>query len=1059
MAPNKTEGITSFGQYSASFLLNVHDDDDGIRESDAFLKKGVRVCLVVWLILLVLAHVLAPRETVDDDSHFANLLIAIVIFVTTMSKIIPLAVQEANIDTKQISGIMIVSGVTQSICLLSAIYMAYLPTPSVWTPADAITGQEQRIHLVRWAEWIALAFFTTFTTQALDLPNEPSQQRIWLHSTSLGMSGVFGFLLSYCTNAYAFALVAVLSLLCFSSTYIRLYQKQRMFASINKGTSVDELETYNRVRLSLRLLQTCTFLWTCLLISRVVYIMAPFHETTHDTCLRDPVMPIVVDTAFELISKVAYLRLYGEIHESVFDEAARAVRRLEELRNLMTVVWENSSDVICICVETSDDKIHAMVSPSFLKLDRNLHESGKHQIVDRESHTALLFEIEKSKETEEDGDEDKASRLPRVCSIGLFQPVRRRDLRIGNGISTSSKCDNVSSISSLLTKTSKCEEAESAFTHNLFEYDAEGEVRAVEFEARVTRMSSDSWVVILRDISERCKRFETEKQILAEEVERKKDAEANRFTRHEVKNGLLAAIGLVDSARHSLHQGRTERVPQAIPRSPSAASLVSESSNGNPFDTARSMIELNVTLHEVLNTILSEAMVRDVVHDAYASRRERVDVPELLSDTRGKQSKSDSRFPLVVEPKPFPQLVIDPQLLRYIHQGATSNAVKYGPLGGIVETSLFYNAESKEFEMTVTNAPGDLHDELMTLTTEEAATVFDSPGTRLHPASMAFMDSEVSQSAASGAWVMEKCAKILGGRCSISFEESRTVFKLHCNNIESVSGKDKPTKRRGNENFVFPDNTWGIAIDDSPIQRKIMNRFFSLAKIKSDKRIILGKDTEEILGFTTRALKLIRDENPSSNFLIIADENLDIVEGGAHQSTVSGSMLVKQLREELSQEDESRILALVRSANDSSDDIALYESRAHGFLAKAPMKKDQMLELIQPWWEMRFDSYKVASSDSSGEESSDVIPTREDMIRMIEIIHALCTQCDEVALPARWPAIREKIHALRGDLKTMKSGTQVASVLDSMSKLTGDELPVELIERWKLIRSAILSLI
>jgi hypothetical protein len=226
--------------------------------------------------------------------------------------------------------------------------------------------------------------------------------------------------MSYCTNAYAFALVAVLSLLCFSSTYIRLYQKQRMFASINKGTSVDELETYNRVRLSLRLLQTCTFLWTCLLISRVVYIMAQFHERMHDTCLRDPTMPIVLDTAFELISKVAYLRLYGEIHELVFDETARAVRRLEELRNLMTVVWENSSDVICICVESSDDKIHAMVSPSFLKLDRNLHESGKHQIVHHESHTALLFEIENSNETEEGGDEDQAGRLPRVCSIDLF---------------------------------------------------------------------------------------------------------------------------------------------------------------------------------------------------------------------------------------------------------------------------------------------------------------------------------------------------------------------------------------------------------------------------------------------------------------------------------------------------------------------------------------------------------------------------------------------------------------------------------------------------------------
>lgn len=62
-------------------------------------------------------------------------------------------------------------------------------------------------------------------------------------------------------------------------------------------------------------------------------------------------------------------------------------------------------------------------------------------------------------------------------------------------------------------------------------------------------------MIVLRDISERFQRFEAEKQLVIEVTERKKDAEANRFTRHEVKNGLLAAIGLVDSMREQSFPG------------------------------------------------------------------------------------------------------------------------------------------------------------------------------------------------------------------------------------------------------------------------------------------------------------------------------------------------------------------------------------------------------------------------------------------------------------------------------------------------------------------------
>jgi len=40
------------------------------------------------------------------------------------------------------------------------------------------------------------------------------------------------------------------------------------------------------------------------------------------------------------------------------------------------------------------------------------------------------------------------------------------------------------------------------------------------------------------------------------------------------------------------------------------------------------------------------------------------------------------------------------------------------------------------------------------------------------------------------------------------------------------------------------------------------------------------------------------------------------------------------------------MIALVRSANDSSSDIAIYNKRAHGFLPKAPIKREKVINCL-----------------------------------------------------------------------------------------------------------------
>jgi hypothetical protein len=52
--------------------------------------------------------------------------------------------------------------------------------------------------------------------------------------------------------------------------------------------------------------------------------------------------------------------------------------------------------------------------------------------------------------------------------------------------------------------------------------------------------------------------FRDGEELVKEVTIRKKDEEANRFTRHEVKNGILAAMGLLDHLRESMAQSNVE---------------------------------------------------------------------------------------------------------------------------------------------------------------------------------------------------------------------------------------------------------------------------------------------------------------------------------------------------------------------------------------------------------------------------------------------------------------------------------------------------------------------
>lgn len=1105
---------------------------DNVARMGRFLQQGALAAVCMWISLLLLVWWVAPSssyERLEGMERNACILVFVLLGVTNTSRLLPLLFRDKNTLFLK-TGAMVGSCTVQLIALCSVAILILFPTPVLIDPITL-----RRVHLVRWAEWTPLAFLMTFLTEGIDMPNATNDINMsdrnkstttlaWTHAIAIALSTSAGLIFPFCTSLTMWMFVFILSCILFSSLYIRLYQRTQRFRATSRGTTVEEQEHYDRVRLSLRLLQACATAWTLLVLGFVVCCFAPDDESV--VLLRGvqqqdkasllyswwshPALPLVTENFFEVGSKIWYLMLILDVHELVFDEGSRAVRRLEEMRDIMAVIWDSTSDAIALCVKGNKSNIiNAVVSPTFLKMSEEETQTQAH-----DENIALVFEVTPNTNSNK---HTNATPKHKVVAMNMSSPVTLQVMKQSsylNKVGQSSRSTvkkNIASMAKLIAKSwDFTDTKESLLMHELYGTDnATNEERAIQCEAKITTLETNAVVIVLRDISERFQRLEAEKQLVIEVTERKKDAEANRFTRHEVKNGLLAAIGLVDTMRESLTSStsaggegtatssvfadymanRRRGVPQIsedpasntarpMPRTTSDLSLTSseggsEHGGGDcrqALKIAQSMGELDYTLREILDTVMSEAMAREVVHEVYEPRKERVDVPSVLYGRREPSSSGTERFPLQTLPSPFPQLLLDPQLLRYIHRNAVSNACKYGKEGGPVKTEIYFDGDKKEFQMKVINLPGDRHADLVKLGQEAVKTVF-AAGTRLHESLDSFFGSLnealVSSSAGDGAWIMQKCAVTLGGDCNIQFQDDRTVFSLTCpaaayypkQTNQGAAADDLQQSGR----FCLPENTWGIAIDDSGIQRKLLGRFLSLAGVEKSKRKVMGKDADEVFGFNDYLLETIRN-HPDDRFLVIVDENLDILDGGAHQKTVSGSLCVKRLREQMDAADESRLLALVRSANDSKEDVALYKSRAHGFLPKAPIQKDRVLELIQPWWAKRFPSQELASSPSLVEDEEDdhhdsLLVSSVDLMKSVEVIDALVNVDNEAALKARWPAIREKIHALKGDIKTMKSNARVTTILHALEKLRGQSLPDELLERWKLIRSLIVSIL
>jgi len=441
----------------------------------------------------------------------------------------------------------------------------------------------------------------------------------------------------------------------------------------------------------------------------------------------------------------------------------------------MSAVWSNSSDIICISVKSASGDVTTMLSPTYLKMYKREENNSEGRPLNKSR--AIAFDLGKERFLEIESRKGSPIAIARE-----FVPKHMYHVDFGSvlrdGESTPLdvliKDEEIGSIAHLVVKAWNANKDETLLMHNLIRSKKNSEKVIFQCEAMITKMEKNAVLIVIRDISERFKRFEAEKKVVSESTARMKDAAANRFTRHEVKNGLLAAIGLCDSLRESTLLDNNNSAFQAhfvnkiedlrkrgYLRNDEGA-MVTGSRN-----MCRYLFELDKTLHEVLDTILADAMARDVIHEVYEPKLERVNLPKLLNSTMNLTSDSHNikRFPITSTPNPLPCYAMDTQLLKNIHRNAISNACKYGKTGGEIRTEVKWDQDAGTLTMEVINLPGPCHEEILKLGDVASEIVF-SPRRRLAIHSKT-AGRTVSHSSGDGAWIMHKCAKTLGGSCDI----------------------------------------------------------------------------------------------------------------------------------------------------------------------------------------------------------------------------------------------------------------------------------------------------
>ena len=542
-----------------------------IQTLDRHFKYVAGGVACIWAGTVVMVYSVVPSGSfhrLEGLERNSAIMACCLIAVPLLSSLLPMFGIIGSGRAPWASGIWIGALTVQVVACLTDFLMAFYPTPVL---VDPVLGT--RVHLLRWCEWFPCAFGMTFLMEGCDLhweegdsPPRNFLRDKYVFAATQGGACVFGLIFPFLSPT-AWYLAMFVACTLYLQNYPRLAERTRSIpATIKEGASVEELERYNAAKLALRLRRLTIFVWSSIVALFFAGSLGPKYASA-DSIFANPSINMVAEAFFDVVSKVFFMGIIVDINRAIFDPFSRAERRLEELRMMMVAVWESSSDVIAISVQNGQG-VSVMLSPHVYNLREEIvpkpkggAQRTKNSIVYQLSQDAFRAEA-REKDTEDGnqsedmapGEEQPQEPLVRpemIQDIGSlsFSSMSREARNVKGGEMANIDKSVLRALSDVVVKAwSPSSEQETIFRHTLhWTSSLSGDKNTIRSEAKVNRVDENAVIVVIRDISARVRAFEAEKQMLYETTSRRKDAEANRFTRHEVKNGLLAAIGLYES--------------------------------------------------------------------------------------------------------------------------------------------------------------------------------------------------------------------------------------------------------------------------------------------------------------------------------------------------------------------------------------------------------------------------------------------------------------------------------------------------------------------------------
>lgn len=652
----QTTSTTSMGSSDSRVARPVLADIDAL---DGAFRRTAALVVMTYLTLVGItfgylvpgegdAGYDAPDPELDRSERILPRTAFFILIVSFCLQITPIALQwirsaphqapaARRHQEHQLSGIIVAALVIQFIALMTNALLGWGPRAVV---LDPVSGS--RVFLIRWCEWTPLSGFMTLLAESADLPNAPKAWRgPIIFALCQSLSTICGIFFPYCRNTIEWVIVMIISCVLFLAIFPRVVERRKMLQATPRGKTVMEREYYDRRRFSYYLMLMCSICWSVLVtlyfIDMVIHMVcAP------DSWWRFPTLDMAWHTVADVLAKVIYMKIIFEAHQCVFASDLRTVRQLNELKQLMSTLWVSSSDVIVISTKLTKDRNATMLSPSFLKLvganpppmeyHRNTDPNGRSR--ERDHHhqedqldrsdsslfpsssplvgvAALVLETDRGRiisayyvDTNHISGDPYPERIDpstiKLATENIQHNAVQQALRITNA-------------AWMARMQSEDEPLRALSIVHCDESQGEGKSK-IMCEMKVSRHTTQTVVAIVRNVTERYRRFEAESRVHAETLARQRDMHtANRFTRHEVKNGLLSGIELCCVLGRSLKDLKT-MVKDGESSPGDAQNLLQNISTMLDEKSMNSLVDLDGTLRGVLDTVLAEVMAREVVH-------------------------------------------------------------------------------------------------------------------------------------------------------------------------------------------------------------------------------------------------------------------------------------------------------------------------------------------------------------------------------------------------------------------------------------------------------------